>query len=363
MAGMIRFPSNGSHADGYLAEPETGNGIGVIVIQEWWGMNDQIKKVTDRFAAAGFLSLCPDLYHGKVTSAPDEAGKLMMAMKIAHAERDLRGAAAYLKEKTGKPVGVVGFCMGGALSLYAACKSPDIGASVIYYGGHPKVEYEFGQLSAAVLGHWAEDDDFANATIPLVEPALKEKGHRLPVPHLPGNAARVLQRRPTRGLPRGGGQVELGSDAGVLPLEALLRPPGAYFFGDGRRPAFAPAPAVGSKEGQRSARFALVAGGLAGRSRPVGRGRSTPTTRRSSWAVGTPPRGRARSSRDRTRRSGPVDWPTASRGCPPRSTAPHGPDRAARWPSCARPRAGSPGPPCGRAPLRRTAPGARAPTP
>src|SRR5690606_29587438 len=105
--------------------------------QEWWGLNDNIKSIADRFAAAGYVALAPDLYHGKLTDEPDEAGKLLMALDIERAERDLRGAVQYLKDLAGNPVGTVGFCMGGALSLFAACNNgDDVGACVDFYGGH-----------------------------------------------------------------------------------------------------------------------------------------------------------------------------------------------------------------------------------
>jgi carboxymethylenebutenolidase len=181
MGRTVTFPSNGVTASGYLAEPAAGkgNGKGVIVIQEWWGLNDHVKDVAERFAREGFTALAPDLYHGKVTKSPDEAGKLLMALNIAQAEKDLRGAVAHLKGVTGSPVGVVGFCMGGALSLYAACTNgKDVGACVVYYGGHPKVQYDLDKLTAPVLGHWAEDDEFANATAAKIEPELKRRGKR-----------------------------------------------------------------------------------------------------------------------------------------------------------------------------------------
>src|SRR5579884_2596163 len=131
MAGrMVEFPSNGGTTPGYLASPPAGRGPGVIVIQEWWGLVDHIKDVAERFAREGFVALAPDLYHGEKTKEPDEAGKLMMALNIDQAAKDMRGAAAYLKglpQVTSQQVGIVGFCMGGALALYAASVSPDIG--------------------------------------------------------------------------------------------------------------------------------------------------------------------------------------------------------------------------------------------
>ena len=164
MGSIVSFTSNGGTADGYLALPAAGKGKGVIVIQEWWGLVPHIKNVADRYAEAGFVALAPDLYHGQHTTEPGEAGKLMMAMNIDHAEKDLRGAINYLRAHTavgGGKVGVVGFCMGGALSLFAACKNPDtVGACIIYYGGHPNVKPDLASLKAPVLGFYAEKDGF-----------------------------------------------------------------------------------------------------------------------------------------------------------------------------------------------------------
>lgn len=188
MGKRINFRANGGTTDGYLSEPGGGSGPkGVIVIQEWWGVNDHIKDVTDRFAKAGFTALAPDLYHGTVTKSPDEAGKLLMALNIGQAEKDLRGAVAQLRGLTGKAVGTVGFCMGGALSLFAACSNgKDVGACVIYYGGHPKVQYDFDRLRAPVQGHWAEKDDFANANAGPIEAALKQRGRKYEFYRYPG---------------------------------------------------------------------------------------------------------------------------------------------------------------------------------
>ena len=189
MGSTIEFTSNGGTASGYLAEPVSAGsrGRGVVVIQEWWGLNEQIRGVADRFADSGSLALAPDLYHGRVTKAPDEAGKLLMALNIAQAEKDLRGAVDCLRQRTGKPVGTVGFCMGGALSLFAACTNPDgVAACVVYYGGHPKVDYDFDRLKAPVLGHWAEDDAFANANLPRFESELRKRGRVFQFHHYPG---------------------------------------------------------------------------------------------------------------------------------------------------------------------------------
>ncbi|MGE0455383.1 MAG: dienelactone hydrolase family protein [Vicinamibacteria bacterium] len=187
MSETIEFAANGKTASGYLARPASGKGRGVLVIQEWWGLNDHVKAVADRFAREGFLALAPDLYHGTVTKSPDEAGKLLMALNIDQAERDLRGAAVRLRELSGGPVGTVGFCMGGALSLFAACKAgADVAACVVYYGGHPKVSYDFDALKAPVLGHWAEDDGFANANVPLIRGELEKRGKPFEFHSYPG---------------------------------------------------------------------------------------------------------------------------------------------------------------------------------
>lgn len=160
-------PLEGQASTGWLARPAAGKdkGTGVVVIQEYWGLVGHIKDVADRFAREGFTALAPDLYHGRQAKSPDEAGKMLMALDVARAERDLVASVEHLMALTGKKVGVVGFCMGGALSLFAACVNGDrIGACVVYYGGHPKIHYDFDRLQAPVLGHWAEHDDWANAS-------------------------------------------------------------------------------------------------------------------------------------------------------------------------------------------------------
>ena len=152
---MVTFQSNGGTANGYLSVPASGKGPGVIVIQEWWGLVPHIKDVCDRFAAEGYVALAPDIYHGESTKSPDEAGKLMMALRIDEAEKDLRGAIGYLlnhEATTGDEVGTVGFCMGGALSLYAASKNPQVGACVVFYGIHPNVKPDLAELAGS--GAW-----------------------------------------------------------------------------------------------------------------------------------------------------------------------------------------------------------------
>lgn len=188
MGKTASFTADGGTTDGYLAEPATAGGPkGVIVLQEWWGLNDHIKDVAERFARAGFTALAPDLYHGTVARSPDEAGKLLMALNIAQAETDLRGAVGDLRGLTGRPVGVVGFCMGGTLSFFAACANgEDVGACVIYYGGHPKIQYDFDRVQAPVLGHWAEHDEWANQSQKRFREAFEQYGKRYEFHTYPG---------------------------------------------------------------------------------------------------------------------------------------------------------------------------------
>ncbi len=181
MAGqMVEFSSNGGTASGYLAPCAQGKGPGVIVIQEWWGLVPHIKDVCDRFAAEGYTALAPDLYHGESTKSPDEAGKLMMALRVDQAEKDLRGAIQFLmshESTAGDKVGTIGFCMGGALSLYAASKNPQVGACVVFYGIHPNVTPDLANLEAPVLGIYAENDGYVTpAVVRDLEAKLKEHG-------------------------------------------------------------------------------------------------------------------------------------------------------------------------------------------
>lgn len=165
MGEMVQFSGNGKQFSGYWASAGSPAPT-VLVLQEWWGLVGHITEVADRFAAAGFNALAPDLYGGKSTSEPDEAGSLMMALNIAETEKALRGAAEYAlarAETQGQKVGVVGFCMGGQLSLFAACSSPDlIGACVDFYGIHPNVQPNLAALACPVLGFFAGHDAYAD---------------------------------------------------------------------------------------------------------------------------------------------------------------------------------------------------------
>jgi carboxymethylenebutenolidase len=168
MGEIVEFPSNGSTGSGYLAVPAGGaeSTAGIVVLQEWWGLVDQIKRTCDRLADAGFTALAPDLYHGTVVplTEPDEAGKQMMALKMEAAAKDLSGAVDELIRRTGRSaVGVVGFCMGGGLALVLATQRPDaVKAVVPAYGliPWPDARPDYMKLDAAVLGHAAAEDDY-----------------------------------------------------------------------------------------------------------------------------------------------------------------------------------------------------------
>lgn len=170
MGDIVAFNGNGRPFSGYFCPSDLGPGPGVIVIQEWWGLVGHINDVADRFAQAGFSALAPDFYDGQSTTEPDEAGTLMMALDIDNAAKVIVGAVEFLKSNElvqGRGLGVVGFCMGGQLSMYAACLSPDIRACVNFYGIHPNVHPDFSKLQAPMLGFFAEHDDYASPSAVL----------------------------------------------------------------------------------------------------------------------------------------------------------------------------------------------------
>ena len=166
MGERIEFRSDGSTAHGYLAVPDGGSDgtVGVLVLQEWWGVVDQITRTCDRFAAEGFTALAPDLYEGTAVplTEPDEAAKHMMALDMGHAATKLSGAVDELLARTGRPaIGVVGFCMGGGLALVLGCARPDAVAAVVPAYGvipWPDAQPDYSAMTAAVLGHVAELD-------------------------------------------------------------------------------------------------------------------------------------------------------------------------------------------------------------
>jgi carboxymethylenebutenolidase len=191
MGEMITFTSNGGTCEGYLAVPESGTGPGVLVIQEWWGLVPHIQDVTDRFAAAGFVALAPDLYHGESSFEPDGAGKLMMALNLDEAAKDLDGAVAVLQEKSGRTnIGVVGYCMGGGLALVLACRRPDAVAAVApHYGVIPwaSAQPDWSALNAKVEGHYAANDhSFPPEAVAELQTKLRDLGKDVTLHVYPG---------------------------------------------------------------------------------------------------------------------------------------------------------------------------------
>jgi carboxymethylenebutenolidase len=162
----------------------------MVVIQEWWGLLDHIKEVCDRFAGEGFVALAPDLYHGESSTEPDEAGKLMMQMNIDQAVKDMSGAVDFVARESNGNVGVVGFCMGGALALkIAAVRSDVVKAAAPFYGviGWPDGQPDYSQMKAAVQGHYAENDDYANAeAVAKLEQTLRDAGVEVEIFTYPG---------------------------------------------------------------------------------------------------------------------------------------------------------------------------------
>lgn len=157
MGERIEFPSNGHTCQGYFA----GKGPGVVVIQEWWGLVPHIEQIVDRFAGEGFSAIAPDLYHGKTTTSPDEAGRMLMELDAERAEKEIAAAGDYLlgrPECTSKSYGVIGYCMGGALAQFTATKEKHVGAAVSLYGGFKKTDFPWENLAAPILLIYAEND-------------------------------------------------------------------------------------------------------------------------------------------------------------------------------------------------------------
>lgn len=183
MGEMIDFDGGGDKHRGYLALPE-GTGPGVMVVQEWWGVVPHIKDVADRLAAEGFVALVPDLYNGETTTDPDDAATMLQALHIGETEEIFAQAIQQLlampQVVPNDKVGVVGFCMGGQLAMFAAGNNPAIKATVNFYGIHPKVQPSYRSITGEVLGIFAENDHMAN---PQAVNALNVELDILQIPH------------------------------------------------------------------------------------------------------------------------------------------------------------------------------------
>jgi carboxymethylenebutenolidase len=184
MAETVEFRSNGNVASGYLVRPASGKGPGVLVIQEWWGLDSGIKEMADRLGAAGFVALAPDLYHGQLAAHDemDKAAELMKSLPPDRAARDMSGAVDYLAGHdavTSDGIGVVGFCMGGMLAFIIAANRPDKVKAVVPFYGFPQgaSEPDWSKLSASIRGHMAElDDYFSPSAARALEAKLRGMG-------------------------------------------------------------------------------------------------------------------------------------------------------------------------------------------
>lgn len=179
MGSMVSFQRpDGQTVQGYLAEPAQASGApAIVVIQEWWGLNAQIRGVADRFAAAGFQALVPDLYRGKLTMEAEEAHHLMSGLNFGEAaSQDIRGAVQFLKARAPK-VGITGYCMGGALTLLALTQTPEADAGVVWYGCPPLEYIDASKIRVPLQGHWATQDEFFKIeTIDALEDKLRTAG-------------------------------------------------------------------------------------------------------------------------------------------------------------------------------------------
>jgi len=188
---MVEFRSNGSTTPGFLARP-SGEGPfpGVIVIQEWWGLNDNIKDIAQRFAREGFAAFAPDLYHGRITKEPDQAQKMMMQLDMPLASKELVKATEYLSKQnyiSGRGIGAIGFCMGGGLAMRLACDTSLIKAVAPFYGFPPDPIDVVKSLGGPAFVVFAEHDDWIGPAVrDKLLRALREHGKQFEVKVYPG---------------------------------------------------------------------------------------------------------------------------------------------------------------------------------
>lgn len=170
----------GLEVPGYLSEPDDEEATaGLIVIQEWWGLTDDIKEIADRYAAAGYLAFAPDLYHGEMAAEPDEARKLAMAMERDVAAQEIDAAIAWMKDEQGlAKVGCVGYCMGGGLTLATAIRPTSrVDAVHVYYGGGMPSAEQIATIKVPVLGSYgAEDAGIPVEQVDMLRATLEEHG-------------------------------------------------------------------------------------------------------------------------------------------------------------------------------------------
>lgn len=197
MGQMIEFQRpDGATTRGYLADAGPGS-PSVILIQEWWGLNDHIRALVDRMATAGITTLAPDLYRGRLASSADEASHMMSGLDFADAtHQDLRGATEYLAQR-GSKVGVMGFCMGGALTVASAVHVPGLSAAVCFYGIPPAEFADPARIRIPFQGHFASLDDWCTpALVDKLEAAMKQAGQHPDIHRYQAHHAFVNQTRP-----------------------------------------------------------------------------------------------------------------------------------------------------------------------
>ncbi|QWD78604.1 dienelactone hydrolase family protein [Polynucleobacter sp. MWH-Svant-W18] len=202
---MIQFKRpDGQLLEGYLVEPAgSTDAPGVVVIQEWWGLDDEVKSVADRLAKAGYRALVPDLYRGKLALEANEAEHLMGDLNFGDAAgQDIRGAVQYLKATGSKKVAVTGFCMGGALTVLSACNVPELDGTVVWYG-YPPLEYVDAQaITKPMLAHWALHDDFFSISgVDSLEEKLQQAGVHYDFERYDAKHAFANPKSDVRGLP------------------------------------------------------------------------------------------------------------------------------------------------------------------
>jgi carboxymethylenebutenolidase len=200
MGTMISFSrSGGGSAQGYLAEAKQAKAPGVVVIQEWWGLQGQIKGTCDRLAEAGFTALAPDLYGGKVVPYHDEAAASAAMGSLdfkAATEQAVRGAVVHLKGRSGK-VGLTGFCMGGAVTVIGAARIAELDAAVCFYGLPPPDVASGKDVRVPLQGHFASEDDWITpAKVDAFEKELKAAGATFEIHRYKARHAFMNSERP-----------------------------------------------------------------------------------------------------------------------------------------------------------------------
>ena len=202
---MIQFKRpDGQLVDGYLVEPaDKANAPGIVVIQEWWGLDEEVKAVADRLVKAGYRALVPDLYRGKLALDAKEAEHLMGELNFGEAAgQDIRGAVQYLKATGSSKVAVTGFCMGGALTVLSACKVPELDGTIVWYGYPPLEFVDASAIKKPMLAHWALQDDFFNISgVDALEEKLKQAGVSYDFQRYDAKHAFANPKSEIRGLP------------------------------------------------------------------------------------------------------------------------------------------------------------------